>query len=224
MQRFTSTTKQAGPPAKIDPQALQTLIDRAAITQVVQDWGLARDAGRWDRLRACFAPGATMHTTWFVGSATEFVERCMASMKNGVRAQHFIGAATIDIRGGRALAETRMILSLRGRLDGAEVEVTGHGRFYDRFVRHEGVWCIEQRVPIYEKDRLDALEPGRAIALDAQRLASQPEGYRHLAYLQAAGGVPITSDLPTPGSAALDRLYADGDAWLYANANAQVNT
>ena len=197
-------------------QALQTLLDRAAITQVVQDWGLARDTGRWDRLRACFTADATMHTTWFVGSAAEFVERSMAAAKAGARAQHFIGTATIDIHGARAIAETRMILMVRGMVEGCEVDVTCYGRFYDRFVEHAGAWRIRERVPIYEKDRLDPLDPGAALELDAERLARYPDGYRHLAYLQSAGGASITPGLPIPNSAELARLYADGEAWLAA--------
>ena len=58
-----------------DTRALSLLLDRAAITQVVQDWGLARDAGRWDLLESLYTLDATMHTTWFVGSASDFVER-----------------------------------------------------------------------------------------------------------------------------------------------------
>ena len=197
-----------------DLKALHTLLDRAAITQVVQDWGLARDAGRWDRLRSLYTPDGTMHTTWFVGSAAEFVDRSIEAAQKGARAQHFIGAASIEINGDKAIAETRMILMVRGNLQGAEVDVTCYGRFYDRFVKHEGTWRIRQRVPIYEKDRLDPLDPSARVELDAQMLASHPDGYRHLAYLQSSGGARITEDLPTPNSAALARLYAEGDAWL----------
>jgi hypothetical protein len=210
---------QGRSPSYIDPQ-LSNLLDRAAMVQVVQDWGLARDTGRWDRLRACFAPGATMRTTWFAGSATEFVERSIAAAASGSRAQHFIGAASIEIDGDRALVETRMILMVRARLDGIEVDATCHGRFHDQFVRHQGQWRILHRVPIYEKDRLDVLDPARTIMLDPRRLAAHPEGYRHLAYLQAANGASITPDLPTPGSASLERLHAQGAAWLHAQADA----
>ena len=197
-----------------DARALKMLVDRAAITQVVQDWGLARDAGRWERLRSFFTPDAVMHTTWFVGSADEFVNRSLEASKNGARAQHFIGAATIEVQGVKAIAETRMIIFVRGRLDGVEVEVTCHGRFYDRFVRREGAWRIQRRTPIYEKDRLDALDPSALIKLDADKLALHPDGYRHVAYLQSSGGAQITAELPTSNSAVLARLYAEGDAWL----------
>jgi len=42
------------------------------------------------------------------------------------------------------------------------------------------------RQPIYEKDRLDPLDPSAKLALDAELLARFPEGYRHLAYRRRA--------------------------------------
>ena len=52
---------------------LAALLDRAAVTQVVNDWGLFRDTGRWDELRALYARDAEMLTTWYAGDAEGFV-------------------------------------------------------------------------------------------------------------------------------------------------------
>ncbi len=196
------------------PAALRTLLDRAAITQVVQDWGLARDTGRWEQLRSFHTHDATVQTTWFVGSATEFVARSRQAFDNGAQVQHFIGAATIELRGDRAVAETRMVLQVRAAVHGVPVDVTCHGLFHDLFVRRAEGWRIQQRVPVYEKDRLDTLVPGQALQLDADELAALPKGCCHLTYVQSQGGATITPDLPVPGSPALERLYAQGRAWL----------
>ena len=201
-------------PHPTPPMTLQTLLDRAAITQVVQDWGLARDAGRWEQLRSFYTADAVMYTTWFVGPAQEFVDRSTEAAKRGAKAQHFIGAATLDIQGDKALAETRMILLARGMVHGVEVDVTCYGRFFDHFVRQGDAWRIQQRVPIYEKDRMDVLDPATQLALDPAVLARIPEGYRHLAYMQSQGGATITEGLPTPNSEVLTRLYAQGRTWL----------
>lgn len=194
--------------------ALEALLDRAAITEVVQEWGISRDAGRWDKLRSFYTDDAIMYTTWFVGPAVEFVERSRQAAESGARVQHFIGAVLLDIKGNKAIAETRMILLVRGLLAGVEVDVTCYGRFYDRFVKLDGQWRIQQRMVIYEKDRMDVLDPGVVIDLDQEELVKRPEGYRYLAYLQSLSGASITPDLPTPNSAALARLYAEGEAWL----------
>lgn len=194
--------------------ALRSLLDRAAITQAVQDWGLARDTGRWDQLLAFHTFDATVQTTWFVGSAAEFVKRSRQAFEGGAKVQHFIGAATIELRGNRAVAETRMVLQVRAPVHDVLVDVTCHGLFHDLFLYNAEGWRIQQRVPVYEKDRLDTLVPNQMLQLDAEKLAALPEGCRHLTYVQSEGGAQITPDLPIPGSLALERLYAQGRAWL----------
>ena len=204
-------------PTEKQNAAIEALLDRAAITQVVQDWGLSRDAGRWDKLQSFYTRDAIMYTTWFVGPATEFVQRSMEAAKKGARGQHFIGAASIDINGNKAIAETRMMLLVRGMLEGIEVDVTCYGRFYDRFVKPDGQWLIQKRMVVYEKDRMDVLDPALTLKLDHEELMKRPDGYRHLAYLQSRAGASITPDLPTPNSPQLARLYAEGEAWLGAD-------
>ncbi len=181
-----------------DADTLAGLLDRAAITRVVNDWGPFRDTGRWDRLHAYFTADATMHTTWFVGAAEEFVIRSIAAAARGARAQHFIGASTITLSGDRAVAETRMILMVRAHVGDVPVDVTCYGQFHDRFLRMPDGWRIRIRVPIYEKDRLDPLEPGRAVLLDDAKLASFAEGYRYLAYVPSLGGAVLSPDVPVP--------------------------
>jgi len=199
-------------------QALQDLLDRSAIIQAVQDWGFWRDNGKWEQLRNAYTPDGLMTTTWCVGTADDFVNHLVEAAKKGVqrRSMHFIGATTVQLNGNKAIAETRMVLLVRGILQGVEVDVTNYGRTYDRFGKHDGRWRIKMRVPIYEKDRMDPVDPAAIVKLDPAELARYPYGYRHLAYLQAAEGTRITPDLPTPNSAALERLYAEGSAWLAA--------
>ena len=55
--------------------SLERFLDRAAIVEAVQNWGLWRDTGRWDRLRGLYTADAIQHTTWFVGPAAEFIDR-----------------------------------------------------------------------------------------------------------------------------------------------------
>jgi hypothetical protein len=190
-----------------------TMHDRAAIMDAVANWALWRDTGRWEKLASLYTPEAIQHTTWFVGPAAQFIER-IRSRPAGGRSQHFMGACSVEVNGERAIAETRLVLLVRAELHGTEVDITCYARSYDRFVRLGGAWRIQQREMIYEKDRLDPVDPAASITLDAAELARYPYGYRHLALVQAAGGAHITPDLPTPGSEALRRLYAEGERWL----------
>jgi hypothetical protein len=188
------------------------------IRQAVENWALWRDTGRWQQLRALYTADAVVHTTWFVGTASEFVDRCMGAAKRGSRSQHFVGAVCVELNAQRAIAESRAMLLVRAALQGVEVDVTCYVRFYDWFVREALGWRIRMRSGIYEKDRIDAVDPSQKVALDAAELARYPAGYRHIAYLQAAGGARITPDLPTPGSDALRRLYSEGQRWLQQGA------
>ncbi len=67
---------------------------------------------------------------------------------------------------------------------------------------------------IYDKDRIDPVEPGASLTLDSALLGAFPEGYRHLAYVQTKGGFQVRRDLPSLRGPAVERVYAMGAAWL----------
>jgi hypothetical protein len=58
------------------------------------------------------------------------------------------------------------------------------------------------------------VDPDAMIGLDQARLASYPEGYRHLAYAQEAIGYKVKRDMPQLKGEAVERLYAMGRNWL----------
>jgi hypothetical protein len=70
------------------------------------------------------------------------------------------------------------------------------------------------RQPIYEKDRLDPLDPSATPKLDQQLLQQFPVGYRHLAYLQSKIGYPVKKDMPGLKGPEVEALYAKMKAWL----------
>jgi hypothetical protein len=74
------------------------------------------------------------------------------------------------------------------------------------------------RQPIYEKDRLDPVDPAAQLKLDPELLARFPEGYRHLAYLQTRIGYQVKPDMPGIEGAELDALYRRGADWLAGQA------
>ena len=95
-------------------------------------------------------------------------------------------------------------------------DVVCTGRFYDFFEKRGERWGIVRRQPIYEKDRIDPVDPGAKISLDPALLARFPEGYRHLAYLQTKNGARVNPNLPTARGEALEKLLAEAKAWLAA--------
>ncbi|HEX7248859.1 MAG TPA: nuclear transport factor 2 family protein [Burkholderiales bacterium] len=188
--------------------------DKAAIAEVVQNWALWRDAGDWERFRSVWHDDGWMTATWFQGPAAKFIEVSKAGFDKGVSILHFLGGSSIDVNGSRAIAQTKMTINQRGDVDRVTVDVVCTGRFYDFFEKRQGRWAIVRRQPIYEKDRMDVLDPSASLKLDPDLLGSFPEGYRHLAYLQARLGFKIKLDLPQLKGPVVERLYRHGSAWL----------
>jgi hypothetical protein len=188
--------------------------ERLLIRELVENWVLWRDAGDWHRFRTVWHPEGRMMATWFQGPAERFIEVSREGMARGVNILHFLGGSTIDVAGERAIAQTKMQILQRAAVDGVLCDVTCTGRFYDFLERREGRWGLLLRQPIYEKDRLDPVDPAASLALDQQLLAEFPEGYRHLAYLQHKLGYTVKRDMPGLKGPELVRLYAQGAAWL----------
>ncbi len=188
--------------------------DRFRIREVVENWALWRDAGDWQRFRSVWHADGRMMATWFQGRAERFIEVSRDAWNQGVNILHFLGGSSIDVAGVRAIAQTKMTISQRAAVDGVIGDVVCTGRFYDFFERRDDVWAIVLRQPIYEKDRLDPVDPGATFKLDAALLEQFPEGYRHLAYAQTKIGFTVKRDMPTLKGAMVEALYASGAAWL----------
>jgi hypothetical protein len=190
------------------------LMEKLAIAEVVQNWAVWRDAGDWERFRTVWHDDGWMTATWFQGPAEKFIEVSKAGFERGVSILHFLGGTSVDLKGDRATAQTKMTISQRGLVDGVPVDVVCTGRFFDFFAKRSGRWAIVRRQPIYEKDRMDPISPSARLELDAALLDSFPEGYRHLAYLQTRLGFTIKKDLPQLKGDVIAALYAHGRAWL----------
>lgn len=188
--------------------------DRAAIREVIENWVLLRDAGLWTEFASVWHDDGWMTATWFQGSYRDFIAASREGFEKGTQISHFLGGFTCEVAGNRAIAQTKMKIEQRAAVDGVGVDVTCSGRFYDFLERRDGVWAIVRRQPIYERDRLDLIDPAATLTLDQERLAALPGGYRHLGYVQESVGLRVMRDLPGLTGAAVDRLYAEGRGWL----------
>ena len=109
-----------------------------------------------------------------------------------------------------------MTISQRGDVHGVPCDVVCTGRFYDFVEKRGGRWGVVLRQPIYEKDRIDPVDPAARLELDQTALANFPKGYRHLAYIQTLIGYTVKLDMPQLTGPEVERLYARGKAWLAA--------
>jgi len=192
----------------------QTFEDRVAIRAAVENWVVWRDAGDWDRFATVWHADGWMTATWFQGPATRFIEVSREGFNRGVNILHSLGGWSCDVNGMRAISQVKMNILQRAALDGVMVDVVCIGRFYDFFEKRDGRWAIVRRQPIYEKDRLDPVDPRAVLELDLATLARFPEGYRHLGYLQANNGFTVKDGLPGLRGPAVELLYREGKAWL----------
>ena len=204
----------SGDTARLDSE----IADRIAIRALVEDWAIHRDAADWERFRRVWHQPGRMNATWFQGTADEFIAASREAFERGVSILHFLGGTSIDLAGDRAVAQTKMTISQRAVVDGVSCDVVCTGRFYDFIARLDGRWGVVERQPIYEKDRLDPVDPTETLQLDRGLLEGFPTGYRHLAYLQTRLGYPVKRDMPGLVGAEVEALYRRGAQWLETSA------
>lgn len=196
----------------------QALLDRLAIRDLVENWAVWRDAGDWERFATVWHDEGWMSATWFQGPARDFMRVSQEGFAKGVRILHFLGGTSIDLAGERAIAQTKMTISQRALVHDVLCDVVCTGRFYDFLEKRQGKWGIVRRQPIYEKDRIDPVDPAAALRLDQQVLATLPEGYRHLAYMQELIGYKVKRDMPGLIGPEVEKLYGEGRDWLAGKA------
>ena len=190
------------------------LADRLAIRDLLENWAVWRDAGDWDRFKTVWHDDGWMCATWFQGSAPDFIRVSKEGWERGVSILHFLGGISIDLEGDRAIAQTKMTISQRAAVHAVMCDVVCTGRFYDFLEKRADKWGVVLRQPIYEKDRLDPVDPSAELQLDIEKLNGFPVGYRHLAYAQEAIGYRVKRDMPGLIGPEVEELYRHGRGWL----------
>ena len=183
------------------------------IRRVIETWALTRDAGDWAGFASVWHEDGWMTATWFQGPAADFIRASRDGFEAGVNILHFLGGSRCE--GDRGPG--------RGPDQDDHRAARPGGRGHRRCHLHRPVlrlpgeagrpWGIVRRQPIYEKDRLDPVDPGARLTLDPRRLAEFPAGYRHLAYLQSQLGYRIAPRLPGLRGPEVERLYQEGRDW-----------
>jgi hypothetical protein len=188
----------------------------AAIQSLIQDWGFARDQGRWEALEAIFHPDGEIAVSWFRGPYSEFVAHCRRNHGRGSTAKHLLWPSRIAVKHDRATAETNVAILVRQTIDGVEVDLTSQGRFLDRIERRKGEWRMVERAALYERDRLDPVEPSpRFDTLMAGADAGRyPAPYRYMAYRVHAAGRSLAEPVHYDGRSETEAMKARYAAWL----------
>jgi pimeloyl-ACP methyl ester carboxylesterase len=193
--------------------------DKYACAELIQTWGLYRDQGKWPQLLATFVPEGEIAVSWFSGSFREFVDRCRQAFEAGQRSKHQIFPSVVRVAGERAWAETNIVILVRQEIAGVGADMTSYARFLDRLERRHGRWAIVERAAIYERDRLDPVEPSSNFEtlFAAGELSVYPAAYRYMAARLKAAGRALAPVVHYDGAPHTAQLYARYEAWLGAS-------
>ena len=193
--------------------------DEHQIASLLIRWGHVRDSDDWEILSGCFHDDATIHISWITGPAQDFIARSRtmaAARKAGDHTKHLISAPWIRINRDRAFSRCHANLYIRSTMDGHEFDLQSWIRFFDLLERRDNVWRIVKRTAVYEKDRLEPVDP-RGVPkdfFDDMELSAFPTSAKFLCYRQLRSGRSPSTNIISAYSDEERALREEGGAWL----------
>jgi hypothetical protein len=152
--------------------AMQRLIDRAEIQDLMATYARAVDRADWHGLPKVYHPDAVDDHGDYKGDVDGFVRFARERTGSLPQAMHFLGQTLIEFANAKpnlvldvAIAETHFMTvhslspeAAKGyRVPGAEdqtVQLSHYGRYVDRVERRGGPWLIAHRICVFETTRL----------------------------------------------------------------------
>lgn len=203
-----------------DQKKLQESIDRSEIINVVFKSIITRDSVLWDQLAECYHSEAEFTSSWWQGKPSDFIK--IASKKlEAVRAEggeqkHVTSNHWIEINGDRATAECDLILFMRGPINGVLIDFATWSRRLHLMAREGGDWKIWRRFAIYERDRMDPVDPTVSPDqyYDAEAMAKFPRKIRHHLWRNSVTGSEPAKELCIRGSEQETVVRAKARDWI----------
>lgn len=133
--------------ADADADALQALLDRVAIRDVITRYSRGLDRRDFEMVAGCFAADATAKYSGNVlAPGAHAIVDYVRGLESLPISMHFMGDMFIDLDGDTAEVETYCVAYLvDDRVSGQEVRVRGL-RYRDRLARQHHGWVITNRV------------------------------------------------------------------------------
>lgn len=156
---------------------IRELIDRSAISQVLQRY--SRGLDRFDRemVRSCFFDDAIEdHDNLFLGPIDEFIDWANRTSTGFANCQHGLMNHYCELEGDDAYCETYFLFI---GVSAGPPHALSTGRYIDYFQRRNGEWRIANRVTIVEA----------SFAIDESATAAH-----HKSLVAAMGRQPVTRD------------------------------
>jgi hypothetical protein len=195
------------------------VIEKVRVQSLVSKSIIARDSGHWEMVAACYHPKATLTTSWFTGTPAEFVEgsRNMKIARHpGESQKHMTSNFAVEVKGTRAVSECDLILYQRRLIEGIEFDLSTWSRRLDLAELVDGEWKIWRATMIYEKDRMDAAEPGANLTefLGKVDFSPYPPQIRHHCWRNAMVGFPPSHNICLKDSERETEVRAEARNWL----------
>jgi hypothetical protein len=181
----------------VDQKRLQESIDRSEIINVVSRSIITRDSGWWEKLAECYHSEAEFTSSWWHGKAKDFMkaasERLNEARKEGGEQKHMTSNHVVEINGERATAECDLALFSRRPINGVDLDFITWSRRLHLMAKENDEWKIWRRFAIYERARMDAVDPTADPGdyFDPDAMAKFPKQMRiHLWRLEVKGSAP----------------------------------
>lgn len=194
---------------------LDRLLDQERIFEAVRRERFARDQGEWDLLGSMYLPDSTVRTTWFTGTGPEFAMKSKEMADNGRHSKHPIWPIYAKIKGDRAITESYSQIQNRSRIDGVEVDMLQHCRFFSRLVRTMEGWKFASFESIYQKDSISPVNPHDTVPIRWEDLQELRPSYRIWAWAMHKRGYNVPDDLLGDDRPDLvHAYYRESESWL----------
>jgi hypothetical protein len=200
---------------------LQAVMDKFEIIETSTISLCCRDSADWSRLAQCFHPEAKLTTSWFNGTAQEFVEQSRHMMEGhdaGDTQRHLMGNPWVRIKGHHAICEYLLLLFQGRTLDGYEFDFQTWAMVLDSHEKRDGAWRISKRSIIYEKGRMDPHVPGSVPQsyFDSLDLSRYPVAIRFHCYRNEKSSGRAPQNLTLKGTPEEKAARKAADDWLAA--------
>ena len=134
------------------PEALQQLLDRQQIEDVLVRYSRAVDRADIELLRSCYHHDATEdHGGVFQGRAQDYVEQIARILPRAGIINHMVTNVLVEFSSAAAaLVEAYILTFARMKKDGEKFDTLTLARSVDRFEKRDGRWAIRSRRLCFE--------------------------------------------------------------------------
>lgn len=129
--------------------ALQALLDKQAITELIHTYCRAADRHDHALLRTLYHPDAIDdHGAFFKGLAMEFIDQLPAIQAPMLILHHNVTTVNIALDGDYAEGEVYVLAYHQVATEDAPMDLLIGGRYFDKYERRDGVWKFSYRAVV----------------------------------------------------------------------------